>query len=131
MEGGVNNKLMDSVDGWQRAIEARDTAKADTFLHRDYALVLVHPAEATMHRVQWLETLKDYVVHEYEVLARIADERDALAAILQRVRMRATVLGQDRSGVFVLSDLWLRSDAGTWQVWRRHSTPLSAGELPA
>jgi hypothetical protein len=78
-----------------------------------------------------LATLEDYVVHEYEVLARIVDAREAVACILQRVRMGATVFGEDRSGVFVISDVWLREAGGTWQVWRRHSTPLSAGEVPS
>ncbi|HEY3546705.1 MAG TPA: hypothetical protein VGK17_11540, partial [Propionicimonas sp.] len=51
------------------------------------------------------------------------------AAVLQRVEMTATVLGDDRSGRFVISDHWLHGDAG-WRVWRRHSTPLDAGRMP-
>jgi hypothetical protein len=43
--------------------------------------------------------------------------------------MNATVLGVDRSGLFVLSDIWLRGDDG-WRIWRRHSTPLAAGVMP-
>ncbi len=54
----------------------------------------------------------------------------ALAAVLQRVRMKATVFGQDRSGVFILSDVWRRGPGG-WQIWRRHSTPLDAPALAA
>jgi hypothetical protein len=42
--------------------------------------------------------------------------------------MKATVLGEDRSGLFVISDVWRRGEQG-WRVWRRHSTPLSAGAL--
>jgi hypothetical protein len=45
------------------------------------------------------------------------------------VQVRATVLGEDRSGPFVTSDLWrLRGDS--WRIWRRHSTPLLAGAMP-
>lgn len=51
------------------------------------------------------------------------------AAVLHRDRMRATVLGEDRSGVFVLSDVWRRRDE-RWRLWRRHSTPLGAGAMP-
>jgi hypothetical protein len=43
--------------------------------------------------------------------------------------MTATVLGQDRSGIFIVSDVWL-SGADGWRIWRRHSTPFSAGAMP-
>ena len=43
--------------------------------------------------------------------------------------MIATVLGQDRSGVFVMSDIWRHGPDG-WRVWRRHSTPFAAGRMP-
>jgi hypothetical protein len=44
--------------------------------------------------------------------------------------MSATVNGIDRSGLFTISDIWRLRD-GHWRVWRRHSTPLSAGPMPA
>jgi hypothetical protein len=43
--------------------------------------------------------------------------------------MHAIVLGEDRSGLFVISDVWRRR-GGSWKVWRRHSTPLAAGVTP-
>jgi hypothetical protein len=43
--------------------------------------------------------------------------------------MTATVLGVDRSGLFTISDTWLRTPDG-WRVWIRHSTPQTAGDLP-
>ncbi len=50
------------------------------------------------------------------------------AVVLQRAFMRATVFDVPRDGVFVITDSWLR-EGGVWRVWKRHSTPLSAGEL--
>jgi len=52
-----------------------------------------------------------------------------VAAVLSKVYMRATVLGEDRSGLFVISDFWRHGKDG-WRVWRRHSSPLTAGEMP-
>ena len=43
--------------------------------------------------------------------------------------MQATMLGEDRSGTFIVSDTWLRT-GDEWQVWRRHSTPPQAGPMP-
>jgi hypothetical protein len=38
-----------------------------------------------------------------------------------RYRQQATVAGQDRSGAFLLTDVWVRRD-GRWQVVTRHSS---------
>ena len=82
-----------------------------------------------MPRKRWLEVLPAYVVHDYEVEERFIDVDGDVAAVLQRVRMQATVGDQDRSGRFVISDVWRRSPDG-WQIWRRHSTPFEAGRMP-
>ena len=54
---------------------------------------------------------------------------DDLAVVLHRDRMQATVLGEDRSGTFIITDVWRKGNDG-WRVWRRHSTRLAAGRLP-
>jgi ketosteroid isomerase-like protein len=115
-------------DEWERAIQDRDPDAARRVLAEDYALVLVYPAPSTVHVGAWLAMLPDYVVHEWKVEERVVDVTGNLGVILQRVWMRATVNGADRTGLFVLSDVWRRLD-GEWRVWRRHSTPLTAGEL--
>ena len=76
------------------------------------ALVLVHPTSAVMPRQRWLETLDAYIVDEWEVEEDLRDSSDDIAAVLRRVRMRATVLGEDRSGTFIVSDTWLRTGTG-------------------
>ncbi len=111
------------------AVQQRDRVAADEVLDEDYALVLVHPAAALMPRARWLQVLNDYVVHSYTVEEQHIDQVDDVAAVLSRVRMQATVLGEDRSGLFVLTDVWRRREGG-WRIWRRHSSPLSAGEMP-
>lgn len=112
-----------------QCIQERDAAIAEDVLDDDYALVIVQPAPAVMPRERWLEVLPNYAVHTYDVQERTLDVDGDCAAMVHRVFMEATVLGEDRSGVFVISDVWRRRD-GTWRVWRRHSTPLSAGEMP-
>ena len=114
---------------FDRAVNHRDHETAERILHPGFALVLVHPTPAIMPRQRWLDTLDAYVVHEWDVEEEHRDASDEVAAVLRRVRMRATVLGEDRSGTFIISDTWLRAGAG-WQVWRRHSTPLQAGPMP-
>lgn len=101
---------------------------ADGVLHADYALVLVQPAKAVMPRARWLAVLPNYIVHDCAVEDEVADVDGDVAVFLHRDRMRATVLGEDRSGTFVITDVWRQGSDG-WRVWRRHSTPLAAGRL--
>ena len=122
--------VLDRAAAWQAAIEARDSRGVNDYLHEDYALVLVVPQPVTVLRDEWLRLLPDYVVHGYEIHEQIVHVAANNAAILTLATQHATVLGADRSGRFVLSDLWLREDGGKWRVWRRHSTPASAGEMP-
>ncbi len=123
------DQLEDRIASFQTCIESRDREAAEDVLHPQYALVLVQPVRAVMSRTRWLEVLPDYVVHSYSVEERVVDLDGDVAAVIHRAEMEATVLGEDRSGLFVISDLWRRSGA-QWQVWRRHSMPLRAGPMP-
>lgn len=129
MVGVEEADLQAQIDEFQRCIELRDVDAADAVLDDDYALVLVHPALAVMPRVRWLDLLPDYIVHDYELQERRIDASEDCACVLQRVAMKATVLGEDRSGSFVITDVWRRGPSG-WRIWRRHSTPLAAGRMP-
>jgi ketosteroid isomerase-like protein len=122
------SEVLERAAAWQRSIEERDVAAAGRYPDDDYALELVEPEAAMFRRDAWLAILPDYVVSTYEVLDRLIDVDGDVAVVLQRVRMTATVRGADRSGPFVLTDIWRRR-AGEWRVWRT-STPLSAGTMP-
>ena len=126
----VTPELELAQDAWQDAIERRDVAAAEALLHDEYSMVLVHPRPTLVPRKRWLEMLPDYVVHEYAIHNRHTDLDGDTAAILQQIYQRATVLGEDRSGMFIITDLW-RKVEGEWQVWKRHSTPLADVVLPA
>lgn len=121
--------LADATREFDRVVRERDRAGAERILHDEYALVLVHPAPAVMPRARWLEVLDDYVVHSWDVEEQRIDVDGEVGAVLTRVTMRATVLGEDRSGLFVMTDVWRHGGSG-WRVWRRHSSPLSAGRMP-
>ena len=117
------------IADFQRCIESRDRSVAEEILDEDFALELVQPTLARMPRERWLAVLSDYVIHSYEVQEQIVSIDGDCAVALHRALMRATVLGDDRSGLFVISDTWQRRD-GSWRLWRRHSTPLAAGNMP-
>lgn len=99
------------INAFQRCIEERDAALAEDLLDPEYALVLVQPAPTVVPRDQWLKVLPEYAVHSYEIHGRIIDVDNDCAAALHRATIKATVQGQDRSGVFIISDIWRSRDA--------------------
>lgn len=125
----AEDEIFARADAWQRALEARDPEAAAEYLAEDYALVVTHPDRVVMSRAEWLRLLPAYDVRAYEILHRSLELKAGIGVVVQRVSMSAVVAGTDRSGVFVLVDLWVEDD-GRWRVWRRHSTPLSAGAIP-
>lgn len=125
----MTKELEQRILAFQKCVEDQNQEAAKDLLDDDFALVLVQPAQAVMPRERWMEVLPDYLVHSYDVEDQIVDVDVDCASVLQRVHMKATVLGQDRSGVFVTSDFWRLRDK-KWCLWRRHSTPMSADELP-
>ena len=125
----TQNDLAAALSAFDAAVQQRDRSLAEEILDEDYALVLVHPSPAVIARARWLEVLEDYVVHSYAIEQQHIDQSGDVAVVLSRVRVQATVLGEDRSGLFVISDVW-RLRSGHWRVWRRHSSPLTAGDLP-
>ena len=125
----TDDALQTQIEDFDRCVVERDIELAEGVLAPDFALVLVQPALTVMSRARWLQVLPDYVVHRHEVQEKTLDRSADCAAVMQRVAMQATVLGSDRSGLFVTSDVW-RLQNGGWRVWRRHSTPLAAGKIP-
>lgn len=125
----MSDDLRARMHAFQVGLEARDGDALAAILDEDYVLVLVHPGRALMPRTVWLEVLADYFIHSYEVEEQVIDVDGDCATVLHRVTMSATVRGQDRSGVFIISDVWRLRDGG-WRLWRRHSTPVSGARLP-
>ena len=124
----ASDELAARMTTLDKCITERDVDLARTVLDDDYMLIIAQPKLVTMPRDRWLEVLPDYAVHGYALEAQHVDVDGDLAAVLQKVSMQATVLGHDRSGVFVISDIWRLRDAD-WRIWRRHSTPFSAGSM--
>jgi len=123
--------ILGREEEWRDALQARDADRCGAILAEDYALELLQPVAARMEREAWLALLPDYVVHAWDVEERLVAVDGDTATVLMRVNMRATVAGEDRSGPFVITDVWRRDPGdGVWRVWRRHSTPLSAGRMP-
>ncbi len=118
------------MDEFQECFHLRNRLVAERILDDDFALELVHPTAVRLPRDRWFQMLEDYIVHAWEVQQQFLTIDGDCAVNLQLVLMKATVLGEDRSGLFIISDTWRRRDQ-SWRLWRRHSTPITAGSMPA
>jgi len=125
----MDEDLTAQMDAFTRCVIDRDGALVASVLDDDFALELVHPARAVVPRASWVAMLPDYVVHSWTEHEQVVSIDGDCATVLHRVDMSATVLGEDRSGLFVLTDIWRRRAQG-WRIWRRHSSPMTAGPMP-
>lgn len=128
MANSTIHDLKDRLAGFESCVLRRDTDGVQQFIDPEYAVVLIQPTRMVVPRERWLKTLQNYLIEDYQVEDEVLDVNGDLALLLQRLRMKATVLGKDRSGIFIHTDVWRRADQ--WRIWRRHSTPLSAGPYP-
>ena len=92
-----SDELRARDEGWRQCIEARDAEAVVEYLDDDYTLVVLQPERSVTSRDRWLKTLPDYHVHEWRVEDQVIDVDGDLGVIFQRIFMRATVLGTDRS----------------------------------
>ena len=80
---------------FELCIRERDEETAKSVLHDDFALILIHPAPAVMGRVRWLEVLREYVVHQYEVQHQHLDARQLCRAAIKMIDQASRRCHQD------------------------------------
>lgn len=114
---------------WVQAILDNDMEKLGLIVAQEYTLAANNfPGGKTrLSRQEWMATVPAYEVHSYEFADVVVNEYEDAAVVLADLELRATVRGEDRSGGFAVTDVWVRRD-GRWQVVARSSifTPLAS-----
>lgn len=109
---------------WHDAIMRGDTAFLSTLLLPEYALTIAPTLEGPqLVREQWLATVQRYQMHADRWEASDVHVRGDVAVVVSRLWQHATPGGRDRSGYFIVTDLW-RRDRGEWRVSSRFSVWL-------
>jgi ketosteroid isomerase-like protein len=130
-------QIIDLEKSFAASIKTQDTLQTKMFLADTYFLAYAvqgMPNIQIAPRQTWLTVLKDYYVTESFTIDDIKVNvygNTAIAMLL--FTQKATVRGQDRSGQFVLTDIWYKGNKG-WLIAERHSShpgpPLPAGLQP-
>jgi len=108
---------------WMDAWIAGDRETCARILADDF--VLTSARGMLMTKDQWLDAIASIVGESFrweEIRVRLFGD---VAVVHSRTTQRASVAGQDWSGRFLLTDVWVRRGE-TWQVVSRHGT----GPLP-
>ncbi len=121
-ERSVQKELIDLEHEWLQAISRDDMEKLESIVGHEYTLTANgFPGGRTrISRQEWMATVPAYEVHSYELGNIVVKDYDDAAVVFADFDLQATVRGEDRSGAFAVTDVWVRRD-GRWQVVARSS----------
>ena len=120
----------DAMKAFELAVTTRDHVLAEAVLDQDFELVLSHPSAGGDAAGRDGSQFSTTTSSRDGTWGRFRSARidDAVIAHFV-VHQEAVVLGEDRSGLFAITDVW-RTGPDGWRVWKRFSAPMSAGDMP-
>ncbi len=103
-------ELIDLEHEWLQAIAQNDMEKLERIVGHEYTLSANgFPGGRTrFSRQEWMATVPAYEVHSYEFRNVVVHAYDDAAVVLADLDLQATVRGDDRSGGFAVTDVWVR-----------------------
>ena len=114
---------------FQTAVRDRDVEVLDALLAPGFTLTTGRAAAPVRTRAEYLAiTAAGYRIEDFgfEELDVVGLGGGAVAVVRGRYRQIGSMNGADRSGVFLLTDVWAEQADGRAQLVTRHSSALSA-----
>lgn len=108
---------------WAAAFQRKDVAALQKLMADGYSLVIAVESLPlqVVPRDAWLEALTDYSIMEASVDHIHVRMYDDVAVAVMLWRQTATLQGEDRNAVFMLTDIWVNV-GGEWRLAERHSS---------
>lgn len=127
----IEQELIDLEHEWLRAVSRNETEKLESIVGHEYTLTAngFPGGGARLGRQEWMDTVPAYEVHSHEFRSIVVQAYDDAAVVLADFDLRATVRGEDRSGAFAVTDVWVKRE-GRWQVVARGSVFTPAAPAP-
>ena len=109
---------------WMDAWKKKDRAVCERILAEDF--LLTSARGVLMPKSEWLDAaMGPFSCEEFEWDEIRVRPFGDVAIVHAKARQRASVSGQDWSGLVLLTDVWVRRDE-RWQIVSRHGTgPLT------
>ena len=114
----AEQELLDVEHRLTDALRRGNYAELEEFLAPEYALV---SRLGTMPRDEWLAVARDYNVDDFRFDDIDVHVYGDAAVVRARYWQQAELRGQNLTGTFLLTDVWVRGDGG-WKIVSRHST---------
>ena len=106
---------------WMNAWKANDTVLLENILAPDFRLLaLINGELVSINREKWLKTVPLYIPKTFRYYDFDIRIYGSTAIVQSMFDQEATLNGQDRSGTFQVTDVWVNNKSG-WQVVHRHT----------
>jgi ketosteroid isomerase-like protein len=103
---------------WMTAIQRQDFEALDKIIGPEYTYAATNQGKQS--RKEWFDTVPEYRIEAFELQDLDVLDFGHTAVAVCKYRQEAVVRGSPRSGIFLITDTWLRRDNG-WQVVARSS----------
>ncbi len=121
-EHSTEDELVALEQEWVRALADNDMDQLERIVGQEYTLAANNfPGGRTrLSRQEWMATVPLYEVHSYAFSNVVVHDYEDAAVVLAELQLRATVRGEERSGSFTVTDVWVKRE-NRWQVVTRSS----------
>jgi len=112
---------------WRDALIAKDEATLRRLIHPQFKLVGIRSTgSVAVNLEQWIEALKRMDIASLEVRVTECVALDNVIAATVDAQWQVRYMGQLIDERVLLTDVWVRVK-DSWQVVRRHSSPVPPG----
>lgn len=106
---------------WARALIDQDTASLNQLLAPEFVLIVSASPQRPLSRSAWFASLPAYQTRSLQICGLQVHIVDNVAIASFVAQLEASYKGEDRSGAFFITDVWVER-AGRWQVVARYSS---------
>ena len=112
---------------WRDALIAKDVGVLRRLIHPQFKLVGIRsPGSVAVDLEQWIEALQRMDIASLEVRVTECVALDNVIVATVDAQWKVRYLGQLIDERVLLTDVWVR-EGDSWQVLRRHSSPVPQG----
>jgi hypothetical protein len=120
----MEQQFIDLENKWMNAWKNKDEATARELVADEFTLTSSLSAGDLMDKENWIDkAMHRYDCHDFQINNLQARVYGATAVLNIWFHQTATANGNDWSGDFLLTDVWVQKESG-WQVVARHSSWL-------
>ena len=120
----VEEEIAQLQRDWAGAVQRRDLEALDRLLGEEFTLATGRKGAEVRARREYLDVTHDsYEVDDWAYEEMVVRVYGDAAVVRSRYRQTGRMGGADRTGAYLMTDVWVRRD-GRWQAVTRHLSPL-------